>query len=804
MEALSRAGDVNAALQVYREFADCCGDDPRAAPAEETTALYTRIRLEARRQSVPPPPVEDVPDASPEPSISGYLPNALTDLVGREAERQEVVEALARSRLVTLTGPGGIGKTRLAAAVAEDVAGSYPDGVWLIALDALSNGAQVPARVAGVIGMKESAARAPLAALSAHLHAKRLLLVLDNCEHVLEACAQIVGHLLRECAGIRVLATSRELLGIMGETTWMVPSLPVPDPAHLPAEVPLTQVIAGYAGARLFIERAQRVQQTFALTQENAKPIAQICGRLEGIPLALELAAARARVMTAAQMAARLDDHLGLLTSGDSSGPSRQRTLRATLDWSYALLSDSEQSLLRRLAVFAGGWALSAAEAVCSGEGLAEASVFDLLTRLVDKSLVIFEERDGVSERYRLLEMVRQYAAETLNASVEADTVQAKHRDWFLSVAMATDVYGADAKEALQLIQAESDNMRQALDFCTRDPDGAESGLRLVAALAGFWAIRGSFVEIREGRQYIDRALAHPKGGDFPDARSGALRHAERLSASLDDFPSAREYASEMLRLEMERGNQTRIAMARMTLGNIHHTLGEYDRAQAHFEESLAVFEEFGVERSKAWALSALAGLARDRGEYLTAQALDEQVLAIRRRGDDRQSLGFTLISSGTTMRRQGDYVSAQALLDEGVALFRDLQDQFHLPWALVAVGQNALDRKDYPAATASVKESLRIVTETASLRVAAEALSVMSAILAARDSPEKSALFLASSAALLESVHVVLSPVEREDYEQRIEALRVTLGAERFARYSAEGTMMKWQQAVNEALNED
>ena len=368
MEALAKSGDRNAALQVYREFVEALRDDPNAAPDAQTTALYSRLRAEAKAQERSHAVVTAAEPAIT-PKVTGYLPHPMTDLIGREDERLEVATRLRRTRLLTLTGLGGMGKTRLALDVAREVVREYADGVWLVALDALTEGRQVTPQIAAVLELKEEAGRPLLESVSRHLKSKRALLVLDNCEHLLAASAQVAGHLLRECGELRILATSREALEITGETVWAVPSLATPDPAHLPpGQATLLRVLMSYESVQLFVERAQAVQKTFDLTGNNARSVAEVCYRLEGIPLALELAAARIKSMTVEQIAARLDNELNLLTNGSRIAQSRQQTLRAMLDWSYALLTEPERILLRRLSVFAGGWTLEAAETVLFGE----------------------------------------------------------------------------------------------------------------------------------------------------------------------------------------------------------------------------------------------------------------------------------------------------------------------------------------------------------------------------------------------------------------------------------------------------
>jgi predicted ATPase len=357
------------------------------------------------------------------------LPTPFTSFVGRERELGDLQARLAEVRLLTLTGVGGCGKTRLALEVGRTVLERYRDGVWQVELGPLADAALVPRSVAAGMGVHETAGQSMVSALAARLKGRRLLLVLDNCEHLLDACAALVDVLLRGCPEVQVLTTSREALGITGEVSWRVPSLPVPDPQRRLSLAELQR----NAAVRLFTERAAAVEPRFVLTEHNAAAVTQVCARLDGMPLALELAAARMAALSVDQLAARLDQRFRLLTGGSRAALPRQQTLRATLDWSYDLLSEPERRLLIRLAVFAGGWGLEAAELVCAGMGIDQADVLDLLGRLVSKSLVIAEENRQGAERYRLLETVRQYARERLVAANEAEVLHERHANYFLT-----------------------------------------------------------------------------------------------------------------------------------------------------------------------------------------------------------------------------------------------------------------------------------------------------------------------------------------------------------------------------------
>jgi predicted ATPase/DNA-binding SARP family transcriptional activator/Tfp pilus assembly protein PilF len=709
MEALAESGDRNAALQVYREFIELLRDDPSASPDEQTSALYARLRAEARQQ--PRAHAVIVANETSGPVVSGYLPHPLTELVGREDECREVAACLRRSRLVTLTGVGGIGKTRLAIEVAREVVTEAADGVWLVALESLSDSTRVLPQIAAVLGVKEEPGRPLLQSLTERLHTRRLLLVLDNCEHLLEASARVVEHLLRECAEIRILATSREALGITGEMTWGVPVLAVPNPAHLPqGRATLLRVLTGYEGVQLFVERAQAVQKTFSLTGSNAQIVAEVCFRLEGIPLAIELAAARIKAMTVEQIAVRLRNELSLLTAGSRTAQSRQQTLRATLDWSYNLLTEPERLLLRRLSVFAGGWSLEAAEQVCAGESIETWQVLDLLTLLVEKSLLAFEEREA-GGRYRLLEMVRQYAAEQLEASGETEQVKVRHRNWFLALGEEAEpqLRGAEQGVWLARLESEHENLRAALAWCRAEQGGAEVELRMAGALWRFWEVHGHY---SEGRAYLLEALEREGAGRRTEERARALNGAGVLASYQGDYEAARVLHEESLAISRELGDKQGIAWPLHHLGLMASRQGDYETARARHEESLTIWRELDNKGGIGWSLHQLGSVAREQGVYGVARALYEEALAISRELGDKQGIAWSLNDLGKAAYDQGEYTTAWALHEESLAISRELGDKQGIAWSLQHLGNVAGARDDYASALARHEESLAIFRE--------------------------------------------------------------------------------------------
>ena len=714
MESLDRGGDRNAALQVYREFVELLRSDLRATPDEKTRALYARLRDEARRQTAAPHiPREETKAA---PKVVGYLPHPLTDLIGREDERLEVADRLRRSRLVTLIGPGGIGKTRLAIEVAAEVVAGYPDGVWLVSLESLSEGGQVAGQIAAALGVKEEPNRPLLQTVTDTLRRKRLLLVLDNCEHLVEASAQAVGHLLRECAGVRVLATSREALGITGETAWSVPSLAVPELKHLPqGNATRLRVLLSYESVQLFVERAQAVHQSFTLTGTAAQTVAEICSYLEGIPLAIELAAVRVKSLTVEQIAARLHDHLGLIMGRTLMTASRQQTLRTTVDWSYTLLSDQERVLLQRLSVFVGGWSLEAAGSVCAAPAngerpeIAGAQVLDVLASLTEKSLVAFEERDTeIGGRYRLLEMVRQYAAERLEASGEIEQVRARHRDWLMAFVEETEpLLKAGAQEqSLRRLDAERDNVRATLLW-----NGAQASadLRLTGALYQYWYVRGYW---SEGRERLSRALGRDAAQTRTAERAKALNGAGALAYSQGDYASARSLHEESLSIRRELGDRQGVASSLNSLGKVAYDQGDFASARSLHEESLSLWRELGDKQGVAWSLNSLGNIAHPQGDYALAQALYEESIRLLKELGDKQGVGRTLSGQGYVAYDQGDYVSARAMYEQSLEIFQELGDRGGIAWAMCCLGYTAYDQGDYGEAKTSLTEGMNLFRE--------------------------------------------------------------------------------------------
>ncbi|MGH2601998.1 MAG: ATP-binding protein, partial [Dehalococcoidia bacterium] len=663
--------------------------------------LLAEARLGGNRQGPGGAGLKPAPTEAGRPHSN--LPAPLTSFVGREREIAAVRRALGGARLLTLTGAGGCGKTRLALRVADELLWAYPHGVWFVELAALADPALVPRTVAAALDLQTAEPRPPVEALKEFLRPRSLLLVLDNCEHLPAACAELVETLLRACPNLEVLTTSRAPLGIGGEAVWQVPPMALP-PVAWESRVHHAQGARDIDlptpdSVRLFVARARLYRPEFDLSVTNAEAVAEVCRRLDGIPLAIELAAARVRALSVEQIAVRLEDRLRLLTGGSRTALPRHQTLRAALDWSHDLLTEEERALLRRLSVFAGGFELEAAEHVEA------ADVLDVLTSLVDKSLVIAEEQGGIV-RYRLLETVRQYAGEKLDESGEVAATRDRHLDWYLALAQsAAGAYRGPHEPAwLTRLEQEHDNLRAALAWSLQSSK-PEPALRLAGSLATFWDARG---HLHEGQRWLAQALA--AGAAAPvEVRAQALLGAGVLSEMIGDSAAARAFREESLGLYQRLGDRQGIASAQAHLGRITFRQGDLPAARVLFEASLAHYQELGEKPGIAEALGRLALIALRQGDNDAARTQSEARLAICRELGNRDGAADTLELLSTVAGEQGDHERQVALLEESLALYRELGNRGGIALALGSLGMAAWTRSDYDRASSLLQESLTL-----------------------------------------------------------------------------------------------
>ncbi len=702
MTAHAGLGDRSSMAAVYRRCVEALRRELDVEPAETTHALYEQLSTgKVPWEDTAPTP----PRAAPVPL--GNLPRQLTSFIGREREMTEVQRLLTTSpgRLVTLTGPGGCGKTRLALQVGQELRPDYPQGVWLVELAPVADPALLAQAVAAALDLHEDSRRPLLTTITDYLRSRKALLILDNCEHVIGASARLAESLLQSCAELRIVASSREPLGVAGEAVFRVPSLSTPDPRQLQ---PVGDV-ARYEAVRLFVDRAAAVLPGFALTGENASAIAQICQRLDGIPLAIELAAARIQVLTVEQVAARLTDVFRLLTGGSRTALPRQQTLRAAIDWSYDLLAPAERALLCRLAVFAGGWTLEAAEAV--GADWEEAAgpyettdVLDLLTQLVNKSLVIAEHRPGKETRYRLLETIRQYAREKLCVECGGERAWDRHLDYFVTLAERANkgMAGPRQIEWLDRLEEEIDNVRTALEWALESD--VEAGLRLAGALLVFCLVRG-YVTAPAGK--LRELLARPEAQSHTLARARALDTAASLAGWQGDLAGAHALAEESLALCRELGDRRGEAAALHSLGIVACLQDDYVTGRPLVLESLALHRELGDEQGQASALLDLGSLA-DCWDAARARGYLEEGLALYRKQEDVVGVAGALDSLGKLALRQGDLEQARRWLEESLALQRSFAGA-GLAFTLSNLGELALRAEDYAQACTYFCESLSL-----------------------------------------------------------------------------------------------
>ncbi|MBV9851285.1 MAG: tetratricopeptide repeat protein, partial [Armatimonadetes bacterium] len=644
-------------------------------------------------------------NAPPSPRLGPRhnLPPQGTSFVGREREVGEVRALLATRRLLTLTGAGGAGKTRLALRTASSLLEEFPGGLWLVELAPLADAALVPQAVVQALGVREEAGTPLSRTLAAWIGDNRLLLILDNCEHLTDACAALAAELRCACPHLHILATSREPLRVAGEQVYPVPGLSLPDTRR-----PTTpQTLSEVESVRLFVERTRLVRPDFAVMDANAPAVAQVCWRLDGLPLAIEMAAARVRAMAVEEVMAGLDDRFRLLTGGSRSAPPRHQTLRALIDWSYELLNEPEKILLRRLSVFAGGCILEAAERVCAGTGVAGWEVLDLLTSLVDKSLVIFEDQSSGTGRYRLLETVRQYGAERLEESGEAEEVRRRHTLFYLALAeeAAPHLTGYDPVAWLTHLDAEHENLRAALEWCLGDGGDTEAALRLCSSLVEFWHRRGY---LTEARQWLGRALARLTDAP-PEARAGALSEAARAACEQSDYQAARGLYEQALSIQRERGDAHGIADNSDALGWTLYNLGDLAAARALFEQCLALGRERQEPRIVLQALTSLGDWEEDRNEHAAARALYQEALEVANELGVGQATITALRGLARIDFNDGRYDESRTRTEEVLLRQRALGHTAGVAESLRALGDVARAQRDGPAAHAFYEESRAI-----------------------------------------------------------------------------------------------
>ena len=727
------------------------------------------------------------------------LPTQRTGFVGRENEVAAAQELLLREdvRVVTVTGPGGIGKTRLAVQVASGLVEHFPGGIHFVPLSSISDPGLISSAIVQAMGIREAKGQSPLQILNEHFQDSSrapILLLLDNFEHLIQA-APMVARLLAIGPNLKILVTSRAALHVYGEHEFPVPPLALPDALAMPP----IEVLAQYPAVALFVARAVAVKPDFELNQENATAVAEICARLDGLPLAIELAAARVKVLSPASMRTRLTSRLQLLTGGARDMPERQQTLRAAIDWSYDLLSEAEQKLFRRLSVFVGGCTLEGAEAVCDTKSDLDLDLLDGMASMVDKSLVQRVEQAKGEMRFVMLETIREYALEKLEASGEEASTKRVHAAYCLVLAeeQATEQSGAEGAEWLERFTLEHDNFRASLEWLTETGD-ADWGLRLGTALFRFWEMREY---LAEGRARLGKLLKLPGAAAPTKARARALFAAGVLAAEQGDYASSDALVRESLDIGRKLGDKQGVAVSLNALAVSARDHGDVAGARSLFEESLTLWRESGDQKAVARSLSNLANVVKLQGDYAGARALYAECFSIFRGLEDHAGVAWSLNYQGDVARDQGDLEAARALYEQGLAIFRELGDRWGIAGTLADLGTLAREQGNYPEARSLYQESIRIFQELDHKRGIARLLECFAGSAAAQLEAERSLRLAGAAAALRQNIGAPLTPTEQTKLEASLHPARQALTNTADVTAWLEGWALPVDKAIEEVL---
>jgi len=730
---------------------------------------------------------------------SNNLPLQPTPLVGREREVAEVVDRVRseEARLLTLTGPGGTGKTRLALQAGADLLEEFGDGVYFIVLAAITDPELVPSAIAEPLGVKESTEQSLLESLESYLREKHLLLIVDNFEQVLEG-ASPVGELMGACPKLKVLATSRTPLRLYGEQEYPVPPLALPDPRVLPPLEALTQ----YEAVRLFVERARAVKADFSVTNETAPAVAEICARLDGLPLAIELAAARVRILNPQKVLERLGDRLKLLKGGPRDLPIRQQTLRGAIGWSYDLLGEEEKALFGRLSVFAGGRTLEAMEEICAPEG--DLDALEGVESLVGKSLLRQEEGVGREPRFVMLETIHEFAREKLRESGEAEEIRRLHAQYFVALAeeAGAELKGQDQLGWLERLEEEHDNMRAALSWALERGE-ADLALRLASALWWFWYVRG---HLREGQRWHEAAVAGGQTSESPVLLAKALTGSGRLALEAGELEQAQVLLEESVDRLRGAGGESELAEALDNLGIAVAYGGELEKAKALFEDGLALYRRSGNGWGIGEVLNNLANVAALQGEDDKSLALYEESLAARRKAGDKRGIAMSLGNMGFGWAERGEYARATELMEESLTLYREAGDKLAVAEHLPVLGAVELARDNLGQAERLLREGLQISKDSGHRIPLLSSLLGIARLSERRGRPSRAAglygfLKEASEASFF---HHLLPASEKARLASSIEAVRTQLSEAAWEEAYTKGRSMTLDEVISYALEEE
>jgi predicted ATPase/DNA-binding CsgD family transcriptional regulator len=745
----------------------------------------------------------------------GNLPAPLSSFIGRVREIAEIQNLLSTHRLLTLTGSGGSGKTRLAYHSAGFLHADYKDGIWATEFAALTEGDLAAQAVASALGIYEQGGRSISESLVRHLQPRSTLLILDNCEHLLDPIAWLSKGLLEACPNVKILATSRELLGVAGEVVLVVPPMSLPEAQPWRGPGMEQDTLAKYQQSeaiQLFIARGTSASSEFKLTVENGPWVAEICRRLDGIPLAIELAAARMRAFSVRQIAERLDDRFRLLISSERTAPLRHQTLAAALDWSYEMLPGKEQKMLQQLSIFASRWTLESAEFVCTNHAIKQTEVLELLSNLVDKSFVVPESMN-IGRRYRLLETIRQYAYEKLDEAGNAAVIRDRHLEYFLQWAESNvnHLMRPEQHEWLRLFEVEYDNLRAALEWGQKNPAKARQGLRLAVACGRFWRLHGYF---SEGREHLTNLLDLHSNQDRTLSRALGLIWAAHLAYMQSDYSASRLFAENGLSICRELGPEGNSGAAKALdlLGELATEVGDYETANPMFVESLKIYRALNDKRGIADMLMQQGWAAMRVGDYERADFLSVEYLPLFLELNESEMLGQALAGMGELSLRQGRIERANGFLNESLAIRRALGERWGVAVTLGSIGWSALLQRDFIAMSDLLEESLMIRKEIGDQGGTAwclEKLAEASFLIAERLSgPHKSKMLFqavqiyGAAAAIRIPMNSVIDPADQPDYHAILSNLRSEVGDEDFEDAWEKGLKMPVQEAIVLALS--
>lgn len=759
-------------------------------------------RLEHIYQVVCPDLPADFPPLKTQSNPPNNLPAQLTSFVGRSKELREVIDLLSVERLVTLIGTGGSGKTRLALQVAAEMMEQFPDGVFFVALAPVTDPGLVPLTITQSLNLHEVPGQSIAESLKDYLQNKKILLLLDNFEQVI-ASASFVAELLMACRTIKVIVTSREGLRISGEREYLIPPLELPDLAQ-PQSL---DAISEYSAVQLFLQRARAVKPDMRITEDIVRSIAELCRRLDGLPLAIELAAARIRLLPPQAMLERMGHRLEFLIGGARDLPNRQQTLRQTIAWSYDLLDEEEKRVFKHLSIFVGGFTIDAMEAV-AGNPAVDTPLLGYLGSLVDKSLI--QEMDGANNepRFVMLETLREFGREQLDAAGEMDETWRRHVSFYLALVEKREksLENEEQVQWMNQIEQEHDNLLAALEWSMAAPpdsiraqdDRSDLGLRLANALAFFWEARGYY---SQGRERLAAVLSMVAAQGRTPARANLLARSAELAYRQSDFKATTSFASESLMIYRELMDQQGMASALIKLGNAAEELGNYTAASKYLNEALMIWRKLEDRQGTARALISYGWVALRSGDYPLAKSRLEEALTISRDLGDSRNIGFELAGLGEVALRQQDYRKASQLVEESLELRRRLGNKWGVGVCLGILGWIAMREEHWDRALALLGSSLEVRQEIGDLSGSAWCFERLAAVAEAQGKMEKAARLFGYGAALRANIRSVIDPSDQPAYDSRIRTLQAKLGKKKFGILWAEGQKLTLEQAFDYAF---